>query len=310
MRSGVGDDNGQVRASLGVSGGLVGREDELATVIDSLAVGTSVLVVGGAGIGKTALVRATASLTEQRLRSGAATDFLQGVPWLALRRALGTAPPSADPESVADWAADASRSDLLVLDDLQWGDADSLDTLVPLAARRPIIATCRPTGLAAGRTRQICDAAGFRIVELGPLTPDHMRDLLDDLPDPVDDAARDRIVEKAGGNPLFARLLAAGRGGLDATGYEFVVAAVEDCPPDAGQRLTEWGLGGPPASPDAPGVAGLLSRGLAVHTDEGVVVVADLVAEVAAERAGPDTRREVHIGLARSATDPTVAAVH
>src|SRR4051795_4188906 len=102
---------------------------------------------------------------------------------------------------------------VLVLDDIHWAEPTLLDlveylgewteaaVLVVCAARRELLES-RPTW--AGPT-----STGF-LVELAPLTPTEMTALVLGLRDtPLDADIERRIVEQAGGNPLFAEQLLA-----------------------------------------------------------------------------------------------------
>src|SRR4051794_725339 len=105
------------------------------------------------------------------------------------------------------------RPVVLVLDDIHWAEPTLLDlveylgewteaaVLVVCAARRELLES-RPTW--AGPT-----STGF-LVELAPLTPTEMTALVLGLRDtPLDADIERRIVEQAGGNPLFAEQLLA-----------------------------------------------------------------------------------------------------
>jgi DNA-binding SARP family transcriptional activator/tetratricopeptide (TPR) repeat protein len=105
------------------------------------------------------------------------------------------------------------RPVVLVLDDIHWAEPTLLDlveylgewaearVLVLCAARRELLET-RPAW--GGPT-----STGF-VVELAPLDPDEVRELVLSLSEePVDPDVDRRIVEQAGGNPLFAEQLLA-----------------------------------------------------------------------------------------------------
>jgi DNA-binding SARP family transcriptional activator len=105
------------------------------------------------------------------------------------------------------------RPVVIVLDDIHWAEPTLLDLieylgewgeapmLVLCAARRELL-EARPAW--AGPT-----STGF-VIGLEPLTPDDVSMLISRLAsDPVDPEIQDRIVEHAGGNPLFAEQLLA-----------------------------------------------------------------------------------------------------
>ena len=149
---------------------LVEREDELGAIDDALTAaaageGQLVLVVGPAGCGKTALLRATASASShwQRCRAtggeferaaslGVVRELFAGVPDLPVLLAQGAAAHAAPLFTTMTAApADAAmlryavywlvaglaerRRLLMIIDDLQWADGPSLEFVEYLAAR-------------------------------------------------------------------------------------------------------------------------------------------------------------------------------
>jgi DNA-binding SARP family transcriptional activator len=113
--------------------------------------------------------------------------------------------------------ASTQRPTLLVLDDLQWADAASLQLLSHLAGRLPngtsIIGALRdraPT-LGSGLSRVLAVASrlpGHRRFRLGPLDPTGVAELIrrETGHDPGDDVAR-TIHARTAGNPFFVREL-------------------------------------------------------------------------------------------------------
>ncbi|HEX5618299.1 MAG TPA: AAA family ATPase [Solirubrobacteraceae bacterium] len=225
---------------------FVGRTrelDELVRALDATQAGTgaAVLVAGEAGIGKTRL----ASEIARRARSagfevllGRAIDlvgtelpyqpFVEALrPLGELRRVDGQAAGSQlrvfeETHTLLTERA-AAAPVLLVLEDLHWADASTLDLVVFLAhnlAQLPVLllATYRaddPTP--AERMRRFADSvrrSGSAILlELGPLEHDDLAALLAARADaPVPAALRDTIAARSEGNPFFAEeLLAASR---------------------------------------------------------------------------------------------------
>ncbi|MDR6685507.1 DNA-binding CsgD family transcriptional regulator [Arthrobacter sp. 1088] len=183
---------------------LVGREDELAELegmIDAVRAGASrtVIVSGDAGVGKTALVGQICAAAGQDVvvLSGAALPLTSlKVPFQALRSAfhdaarLGRPAPFSsvamvearadNPLFVDEWLTRISHSRpvLLVIDDLQWSDAETLDILMFLIAGPPdrplgIVATVR-SGIAMENQpleRWMTDVRRLPTVELVTLQP-------------------------------------------------------------------------------------------------------------------------------------------
>lgn len=95
---------------------------------------------------------------------------------------------------------------LLIVEDLHWVDPSSLELLQRLASEpiaAPVLTVCsaRPEFQAAGLSDETT-------VELGPLSDTNVSQLVDGLGIPLDEDARQRIVSKAEGVPLFAEEMA------------------------------------------------------------------------------------------------------
>ncbi|MFE1176711.1 AAA family ATPase [Streptomyces sp. NPDC058773] len=233
------------------TGALVGRDTEVAHT-EALLRGTAgddpvLIVTGDPGAGKTALLdlaldtaraagmrvlRAEGAVPEAELAfSGlhqllspvlAEAEELPGGQRAALLAAFGmaTADTERDPLLIGLAAGTllgrvaARRRLLVVVDDAQWMDADSLRTLGFVARRLSgpqvvlLVAardTTRLNGLARGR----------RTLELGPLAPVAAGRLLDRQHRPPTGPARRQILDQSAGNPLalieFAAAHTAGR---------------------------------------------------------------------------------------------------
>lgn len=110
----------------------------------------------------------------------------------------------------------ADRPTVLVLEDIQWLDPSSVDLLAVVARRPPpglaLIATARSAGLPAAvdefRTALILQP-GVKHLSLSPLASDDARGLVSQLSPDLDATLVERIVARAGGNPLFLQELAA-----------------------------------------------------------------------------------------------------
>jgi predicted ATPase/class 3 adenylate cyclase len=100
---------------------------------------------------------------------------------------------------------------VIVLDDLQWGEDVLLD-LVEHVARQARAATClvsmaRPE-LLERRPRWVADVEGATLIRLEPLVSRAGAELVEAvLGEPVDPSLTDRLVETAGGNPLYVQEL-------------------------------------------------------------------------------------------------------
>jgi predicted ATPase len=222
---------------------FVGRARELTQLERALAAthggcGLTALVAGDAGIGKTRLAselarRARVEAFEVLL--GRSIDLvgteLPFQPFVEALRPLGDlrqvdGPPAGSQLRVFEQTLAllteraASAPVLLVLEDLHWADASTLDLVVFLAhnlhdRRVLLLATYRADDLtSAERMRRFADSVrrsgAATLLELGPLAHDDLAALLEACADaPVPAALADTIAARSEGNPFFAEELLA-----------------------------------------------------------------------------------------------------
>ncbi len=203
-------------------GPLVARTAELEALERALGrarsgAGSTVLIAGEAGIGKTRLVAELAARScGFEVRTGHCLDLIgTELPYQPFVEALG--PLRERPFEEALGRLGGSVPMLLVLEDLHWADASTLDLVIFLAHnlydRRVLLVATYRADESAERMRRL--AGGVRRsgaaleLELGPLAPRELSELLGD-------AATDAIVARSEGNPFFAQelLAAAGEGEL------------------------------------------------------------------------------------------------
>jgi DNA-binding CsgD family transcriptional regulator/tetratricopeptide (TPR) repeat protein len=223
--------------------GRVRELGELGRALDAARAGsgTAVLVAGEAGIGKTRLASELAARARDEgfdVLLGRSIDLvgteLPYQPFVEALRPLGGFP-QVDGQAAGsqlrvfqdtlallfDRAAAAPL--LLVLEDLHWADASTLDLVVFLAhnlddRRLLLLATYRADERAsAERVRRLADgvrrSGSALAVELGPLQDEELAALLEaraDAPPPA--ALADVIVARSEGNPFFAEELLAAAG--------------------------------------------------------------------------------------------------
>jgi DNA-binding SARP family transcriptional activator len=234
---------------------LVGRETELDQLTGALDEATTsgarfALVEGEPGIGKTSLVEAVAAVAAERgavvvwgrCHEGDAAPTLW--PWIAALRSLvdaapgavpgadatgldqllaptTTAPPTATRFELFDavarvlGAAGHDAPVVVVLDDLQWADATSLELLTFLAGRltdEPVYVLGTVRELDVGRNDQLVEAlaamtrrAGSRRIDLRGLDADETNQLLDRVTGvDVSTAVAAVIHDRAEVNPFYA----------------------------------------------------------------------------------------------------------
>jgi DNA-binding SARP family transcriptional activator/pimeloyl-ACP methyl ester carboxylesterase/tetratricopeptide (TPR) repeat protein len=227
-------------------GPLIGRAEERERLEHALrraqsGAASTVLVAGEAGIGKTRLVSELA--THAR---GAGFEVLVGrcldlvgtelpyQPFVEALRPLGRELPFVDGRSAGsqlrvfeetlallDGVA-VGAPVLLVLEDLHWADASTLDLVAYLARnleerRVLLLATYRADELAsAERVRRLAESVrrsgAALVLELGSLAPDELAALIEARAGATAPALIDAIVARSEGNPFFAEELLAAAG--------------------------------------------------------------------------------------------------
>jgi hypothetical protein len=240
---------------------LAGRDAERATIerlLDGLAGGRGglLLVEGEAGIGKTRLLGhllATATTDTASVTCWESEAVPAFWPWRRLLGSAGVPVPDPDPDAdrraarvaMFDAVTDALVARpgplVLVLDDAQWADELSREYLrfvaPALRTARVLVAAGVRTGEPAGD--HLVRAAGRHAVARLPLRglsePDlelAVRAVTDRAVDPA------ALHRRTGGNPLFARELAAWDGDdLPATVRDVLLRRVERVPPAARELL-------------------------------------------------------------------------
>jgi hypothetical protein len=235
----------------------------------------------------------------------------------------------------------------IFIDDLQWADRDSFALLRALTQQPGappvlLVAAARkvPEGAAAEPLlRELADHAGLETVNLGPLSPESTRALVDNLldADEIEPALRRRIadaaVREAGGNPFFAVELVhhlrpiVERGGASETGPEaatdrlegMILGRVAGLPRESQELLRIIAVAGDPlpqralaAAAQIPfgseawerGISALLEQCLVRRSGrQGADVVEpyhDRIRETVVASLEPSTSRQVHLALAHA----------
>ena len=212
-----------------------GRRDEIASVRAILDAGSSVVVSGELGAGKSALAR---SVTTRLRDDGVLVTTLRANP--ATRNiAFGVLAGFIDPTARTDPAVQiaaatarlrhdaAGRRHVVVIDDAHFLDPSTIAVLADLStptdtsAAVPLLATVRSADPALDDVQDLWHSVDAQRIVLGPLDAEAMRQLVIDQLDAAREASEgldtDRdterdmavsaIVGRADGNPLFAREL-------------------------------------------------------------------------------------------------------
>lgn len=289
---------------------LYGRDAEMAWLDGLLGDRRPIALVGEAGIGKTALVRAAAARAGLDLREGGGLETLAWVPLLALRRAVGDGL-RGDATEVAIEAERRVGPRLLFIDDLQWTDDPTRHALALLAGRVALVVSIRATDPAAPAARALVEAMGAEVIELVGLDPAAALAIVRRVRPSIDPAAAAALVEQAGGNPLLLEELASR--GRPTSSLARALSIRLDRLTAAGRRsFALLALAGHGMAGDAlgSGAAELVTSGVA--TSDGALLVPRhaLLAEAMVRTLGPEIARRCHLRLARIVADQGERAHH
>ncbi|MEO7572220.1 MAG: LuxR C-terminal-related transcriptional regulator [Acidimicrobiales bacterium] len=288
-----------------------GARDELIhTVTDLVAVGHPVGVIGEAGMGTTTLLeRAAAALGGEVVRTGGLRS-LQRSPLVPLNRAFGT-DLSADPTSLPSLVRAHVGSGVLVIDDLQWADPETLAQLRAVATQARVLVGIRLGDDGAPAARAAVAAAGGTVAALAPLDADECGALARRTRPDAEDAAIDALVRRSAGNPLVLQQLLAGND-LATTLVEALRASVASC--DEPSRLALAMLGahddGLPAEVIDSPLDALLAAGLVTVRDGVVHLRHQLSGTAASDSLEPGALQDVHRRLAVLTGEPGRRAQH
>lgn len=148
----------------------------------------------------------------------------------------------------------------ILLDDLHWADAASLELVAHLLRRPPaighlLLVATRPADAVTGLVDAIEIEADARVLRPALLAPDHASALVDGLSQPL---ARE-VLREAAGNPLYltemARAARGGTRGLPASLVSAVRREVADLPPASRSLLEGAAVAGDPFDPELAAVA-------------------------------------------------------
>lgn len=208
-----------------LGGSLIGRSDEIALLervwVTGAARPAGAVLVGPAGVGKTTLIERFAARYDIPPRRFIGRPGRTGAPFDALRQMFGDGPLTADGRTVTVgdvtarvWSdiSEHGRA-VVILDDLDWLDADSAQMLASVLAMTSgpvtVLATCRSAGVEAVHVIRsaLNRHSPVAEIEVPGLAPDDIREVIADrlraigAPPSVDAAS---IAEHSLGNPLLA----------------------------------------------------------------------------------------------------------
>ena len=301
---------------------VVGREydatvfaswrDELADAVDALHDRRPVAVSGEAGIGKSSFLDLVVNTMRPIAFRGGGLAGLRWHAYAPLMRALRRPMPRGDRLAVAGYVASRVGDGLLVLDDLQWCDQDTLSLLPMLGPRAALLLAYRERDFATEAVAQVCDGLGAVHIRLARLPESAAAELVRQLHPELPAERVFDIVALAGGNP---RLLAdLGRSDDGRSRAERQAAAwLDSCSTAARDAVCMLALLGRPAAAQTIGSGGreLAAAGMVNIDDVGLMwLTHGVIGKVAVDRLEPAERRWRHALLAERLTDPGEIARH
>ena len=208
----------RIGSTLGAVVELVGREQVARHAHQSLERSTGILLVGAAGIGKSALA---SEVGGELAASGAYLEHVQcsemtkSVPFAPLMHLLPrTVAP--DPTQLSRGLIDTilTRADdrpvLLLIDDLQHSDAGTAAVMISLVTHHGarVIASTRPNDTIAPSVQSLWKDGHLERIDLEPLTTPAIAELAQQLTgSPLSPSLRTEIALRADGNPFYALAL-------------------------------------------------------------------------------------------------------
>ncbi len=233
--------------------------------------GRLVFVAGEAGVGKTTFVDSVVASADRAVdvAQGACDGSATPAPLGPLREMLPDLPADVWPQ---DAAQDVDRHDvftrlsealrdpvrpfLLVVEDAHWADGATLDLIRHLARRvhrlrALVLVTYRSEEVTGQHPLRVllgdlASSPGIRRIDLGPLTLDAVRRLVEAAPDGTVDA--EELYRQTGGNPFYVtEVLAAGGDAVPRTVHDAVLSRTARLSDAARESLDVVALGGPRA---------------------------------------------------------------
>lgn len=290
----------------------VGRRTELERLAGLLADDVPVVVVGEAGVGKTTVLRAAAAATGRRVLEGGALSTLSWLDYLALERAVGRSMRNGDPIAVAADVEEDVGDAVLLLDDLHWAAAATLEVAAALAGRVSLLAGVRSGEPGSDRALEQLQGAGFVPLPLTGLPADAAGELVSSLRPDLGPAARERLVRRTGGNPLLLHELVS-TGEPSASLRLALAARLRRLDAPGRETFDLLALAGRPIAAEALGEAGvksLLDADLVSTGPSGVTVRHTLLGELAVEQMPAEAQQALHARIAREVDDIGEAARH
>ena len=289
---------------------LVGRDEELDRLRTAMTADPAAAIIGEAGIGKTTLVRAAAALAGISLHEGGGFATLAESPYLALRRAIGV-PLAGDAATAAAIVERHVGPDVLFVDDLQWVDRASIEAIRLLRGRIGMVVAIRLGDPGAGSAMALADELFLARVHLPGLASEAAKAVVLQRRPGLASAEVNRIVARAGGNPLVLDEIAA-HGEPSGVVRRSIGAGLTALPPDARTLVEVLAVADVPirrARLD-PVVDEPLRTGILIERDGHVELRHALIAEMIRDDLTLADLQDRHAGAAALLDQPLDVARH
>ena len=290
---------------------VVGRDELLEAVATRLASGGSACLHGEPGIGRTTLLGELARRDGGPILAGGGLASLAWSPYLPILRALRVPLPAGDHTLIATYVAHRVRDGILVLDDLQFADRDTLAVLEALAGRVRVLAAVRDGDPGSALALAAARSGRCEPVSVAALSDDATASLVRAVNPRAGELLIRDVVRVSGGNPWLAQEHARGGGG-ESTIAQLVDRRLASAPAPAATGAALLALLGRPAPRAlvAEEAGALAESGLIEAEGDAVRLRHPVYGERALARAGAEARQELHLRLAAALADPGERARH
>ncbi|MDX6509016.1 MAG: hypothetical protein QOG81_768, partial [Gaiellaceae bacterium] len=269
-----------------------------------------IVVLGEAGVGKSALLHAAGDCSGYAVFAGGGLQTLSSAEFLPLVRALREPLPAGDRRFLAGFVADRVGDGLLILDDLQWADRATRSLLPLLVGHVRLVGAIRSGDRDTRIALRAVERSGFDVLDLQPLREKAALELARSVRPWLGNGDLRAIVASARGNAFLIEHLGA-ESDVSTTLALSLKARFDRCSPTARRALAALALLGRPAEQRfVPAATELVEAGLVTREGKLLELRHAALAEIAAAALSAEERRAVHAGLARALGDPAEAAPH
>lgn len=287
---------------------LEGRETESESLLRALGRGC-VLVKGEAGAGKTCLVESVLSGAGVEYLYGDCLSSLSRMPYLPLSRAVGSRL-SGEPQAISADLTALLNGRVLVVDNAQWCDRQSMKMLDELAGNIGLVLIVRTGDPGSGSVFDLARRVGAEEIEVDYFGSGEARRILARHRPDLSESEASKALEQAAGMPM---LLAGSSGSGTRKRLDLQLAArlahLSDSALMSAERAAALGR---PASPEllGEGARELVEAMLMQGPEEQLSFRFCQMERLVLDQIGSGQLSLVHAELARALDDPYEAAFH